>query len=127
MTIQDREAFFSNLWDWAILDGCFADSGIKPTDIDGFVERKGRFLILETKAPTTDLANGQRWAFEGLVKTGAFTIVIIWGHKNAPERLSMWTLHKGCVKRRKYPQANLEKLREVVTWWYDKANNGERP
>ena len=51
MTINDPVKFCAGLWDWGILNGCFGDTLIKPTDIDGFVERNGKFLFFETKSP----------------------------------------------------------------------------
>ena len=40
-----------SLWDWSTLDGCFGNSKIRVGDIDGFVERRGRVLFIETKYP----------------------------------------------------------------------------
>ena len=119
MTINNPVAFCKGLWDWAILDGCFGGR-IKPTDIEGFVERRGKFLVLETKAPGTSLPDGQRYTFEALRKTGLFTIMIIWGETNVPERIEIWS-HAGY--HGPY-DVDLEKLRGYVTRWYQWADCG---
>ena len=70
MTIQSEERFMASLWDWGILKGCFGDSKIEPTDMDGLVERKGHFLVLEAKQPGVKIKQGQWWTFNALVNTG---------------------------------------------------------
>ncbi len=39
MTIRSKEVFLQGLWDWAVLDGCFGNTRIRPTDVDGLIER----------------------------------------------------------------------------------------
>ena len=119
MTINNPAAFCKGLWDWAILDGCFGGK-IKPTDIEGLVERKGQFLLFETKAPNASIPDGQRYTLEALQKTGVFTIMIVWGETNQPERLEIWT-HKG----KKGPlDIDLAGFRDWVSRWYNWADDG---
>lgn len=82
MTINNPVEFCAGLWDWHILAGCFGKTKIMPTDVDGFVERKGNFLWLETKKENVLIPNGQLITFMTLIKTGYFTIFIIWGDIN---------------------------------------------
>lgn len=86
MTIRNVGAYLKSLWDWGLLNGCFGSTRIKPTDIDGMVERNGQFLILEGKPGTNGAAldcrpigDGQRILFDALQKTGLFTVLVIWG------------------------------------------------
>ena len=118
MTIENAEAYVAGIWDWGILRGCFGDTKIEPTDIDGFVERKGQFLLIEAKDKNAALKTGQRITFEALHKTGFFTVLIAWGETNKPERIELW--HNG--KRKVYDPANLEKLRVIVSWWFKWAD-----
>lgn len=118
MTINNPEAFCNGLWDWAILDGCFGGN-IKPTDIEGFVERKGKFLVLETKALNVAIPEGQRRTFEALSRVGCFTIFVIWGKRNEPERLAIWSsagYHGVC-------QIDLSGFRNYCSRWYQWADN----
>ena len=119
MTIEDAEAYVASLWDWGILDGCFGTTKIKAEDIDGFVERKGRFLAIETKNNNVPLKDGQRWAYKALHKTGLFTILIIWGEANKPERIELWREGKRpCICE----NANLDILKRTVKQWFEDAD-----
>jgi len=120
MTIENPEAFAAGFWDWGILDGCFGGK-IKPTDIDGFVERKGKFLVLEAKTLGVEIPTGQQITFEALIRLGAFTIFIIWGPTNSPEEIEVWT-RNGKRDRR---ECDLERLRKLTGDWYSYADGGK--
>lgn len=96
MTIHNWDAFRRSIWDWAGLRPCFP-RGIEPTDLDGFVEINGRFLVLEGKGPGVPLKEGQRKTFERLFRLnrtieGVFTVIVIWGDAEAcrVDRLQFW-------------------------------------
>jgi hypothetical protein len=114
MTINDPIKYCAGLWDWGILDGCFGDTKIKPTDIDGFVERKGKFLWLETKAPGADIPEGQQLTFAALARIKLFTIFIIWGSKDAPQEIQVM----GHWGRSKKLPCTLGRLRDFVSRWF---------
>lgn len=114
MTIEDPAAYVAGIWDWGILRGCFGKTKIEPTDIDGLVERKGQFLLIEAKDSNAHLKAGQLFTFARLYKTGVFTILIVWGKTNSPERIELW--NNG--KRKTYKPADLRKLRTIVSWWF---------
>jgi hypothetical protein len=78
VTIHNRERFLGSLPDWAFFDGCFGTTRIRPTDIDGCVERNGKILFLEHKGPGAKLSEGQRRLFRAMQKCGHTTIVF-WG------------------------------------------------
>lgn len=118
MTIHSPELFLDNLWDWGFLDECFAPSKIKITDIDGLIERKGSFLLIETKLPNIEVPKGQAILFDALLKTGCFHILIIWGHRNQPEYRMFWGM------KRKVP-ATVESIQEIVRRWYLLANQSK--
>lgn len=102
------------LWDWAILDGCFGTSNIHPTDMDGLVERKGKFLLIETKSPNKAVPEGQAIMFNHLLKTGVFTIIVVWGETDKPEYLLVWG-----SKRQK---TDLQGFRAEVIKWYNEID-----
>lgn len=116
--IRDPVTYMEGVWDWSILRGCFGSTRISPTDIDGFVERNGRFLVIEAKKPDADLTQGQRIAFEALQQTGLFWIVIVWGEKDKPERMELWT----CIGKMPFDRADLKMLRTIANLWYAWAN-----
>lgn len=120
--IRDLESFRAQLWDWSIFAGCFGNTAIRVTDVDGMVERNGRFLFFETKQPhITTIPRGQMRAYENLVRRGGATFFIVWGNPGKPERVQVTTQH-GTLD----PQpCNLTQLRWLATVWYRKANAKE--
>lgn len=108
----------NNLWDWGILDGCFGDTKIKPTDIDGFIERNGFFLVIETKSPGVEVKLGQMITFKRMIDIGKFTILIIWGKPGKPEKMLLMTR-----KITKEYHGGVDELREIITQWFSYANN----
>lgn len=114
MTIQDPYAFVRNLWDWACLDGCFGDTPIKPTDIDGVIERNGFFLFLETKEPGVPVKKGQRIFYTALAQKPGVSVFIVWGHPGKPEALQIFA-NNGIS--RPYT-CDLDKLRLFVARWF---------
>ena len=117
MTINNPELYIKSLWDWSILDGCFGNT-IKPTDIDGFVERNGRFLVIETKLPGALIPQGQMITFRALAKTTLFTIIVVWGEPGTPQHVKLMT-RRGEGKKR---YCDLDGLRDLCSKWFDYAN-----
>lgn len=121
MTIRDADKFMEGVWDWGILRGCFGESRIEPSDLDGIAERRGKFLILETKRPGVSVPLGQQILFEAMRRTGLCTIFIVWGERNRPHRIQVMTRHK----IHDPTPCDVEKLRSHVKAWYrfaDKAS-----
>jgi hypothetical protein len=119
ITIRDLQRFVDALWDWGILDGCFGNTRIKPTDIDGLVERNGQFLLLEAKGPNAPIPYGQEITFKNLLKTGIFTVIVIWGNPGKPEHMQIYRPDCPAKKR----EAGLADLRRVVSEWYRCADS----
>lgn len=117
MSIQNETLFMEGVWDWGILNGCFGKSKIAPTDIDGAVERNGKFLFLETKKPETEIPTGQDIFYRGLVSAG-HSVLYIWGEKNQPQKLRLITPNMD----RTYHDADIKTLRELVEKWYHWAD-----
>lgn len=115
MSIRDMDDFISQLWDWSIFDGCFGESKIQVTDIDGLVERKGEFLLIETKRhSSTPIPMGQKIMFDALVIKKGFVVLIIYGEPGNPTAMQVWRQDK--------VDANLNDVRMFVSDWYQKAN-----
>lgn len=121
MTIEDPKRFVAGLWDWEILDGCFGDTKIAPTDIDGFIERNGSFLVIETKAPNAPLKDGQRLTFERLAQLGSFMIIVVWGETNKPQAYQCFS-ENGVSEKLK---CDTELFRRAVTKWFNYAEKGQ--
>lgn len=118
MTIRNLEYYVENLWDWTFLDDCFGDTHIKVGDQDGFVERKGKFLVIECKSHDDIIPQGQEIMFNSMIRTGLFTVLVIWGEKNRPERCRLLTKKGEFV----YLDADLERIKKIVQEWFRYAN-----
>lgn len=118
MTIKNWDAFKDSMWDWKVLRGCFGNTKIEPTDIDGFVERNGNFLVIETKLPGVEIKTGQIITFTQLVKDKRFSVLFIWGAPGDPKRLELWR----DKSKREYAEADMETLRQVVSNWFNYAD-----
>ncbi len=64
--------------DYAPFNGCF-DTGVKISDIDGILERRGRFLIIEWKEPGAVMSAGQDILFKTLSREYSFMVLFIHG------------------------------------------------
>lgn len=122
MAIRSETYFMEGVWDWSILDGCFGESKITPTDIDGAIERNGKFLFLETKRPEIEIPRGQSIFYDRLVQAG-HSVLYVWGEKNYPQKLRLMTPSFD----RTYPQADTQLLRKLVTSWYEWADQQPSP
>ena len=117
MTIHEPVLFLDGIWDWSIFDGCFGQTRIAVTDIDGLVERRGKFLVIEAKSPRTHIPTGQKIMFDALVATGFFSVLVIWGDTNKPVR-AMLMNQKGVFD---YSPADVKKCRAIVSAWFQYA------
>lgn len=122
MTIQNPQAYLDNIWDWAILDGCFGDTKIMPTDIDGFVERNGHFLLIETKSPGVGVKEGQGRTFQGLVNSGLFTCMVVWGRKDKPEKVKVMAPNTDKM----FDPCDLAGFRKLIAHWYKTADASQK-
>jgi len=119
MTIRNLEAFMAGLWDWAILDGCFGETRIMPSDTDGEVERNGHFLVLEAKSPGVLISQGQRIKFQHRAQRGD-TVMVIWGKQNKPENIMIWRPY--CRFGPDSFACDISKFRDLVSSWFDWAD-----
>jgi len=119
MTINNPKAFTEQLWDWAVLEGCFGQSKIKPTDIDGLVEHNGYFLMLEAKNKGVPIPQGQAILHNAWLEKGN-SLIVVYGEPGDPQRLECYIFGKRIV--REIEPATIDKLRDVVSFWYKMAH-----
>jgi len=114
--IQDN----TRLHDFENLEGCFGNTRIMPTDIDGLVERNGKFLVIEFKPVGKQTPTGQVITLTRLAAIPGFTVIIVY--------------HEPCgLHEHKHPVAmrvvgtqgetpiNVGGLREFVSQWFRDA------
>lgn len=117
MNIRDKAKFADALWDWCILDGCFGDTRIRPTDIDGFVERRGHFLTLEGKPYGADIPRGQLITLEAVANTGTHSVIVAFGKPGVPKRLR-WISKGNDITI----DGDVDRLRSWVKHWFSSAH-----
>jgi hypothetical protein len=75
-------------WDWGWIGPAFdnENTGILPSDIDNLfvVERRNRFLFIETKPLGSELSRGQELLLEALSRLPHTTVVAIQGKGSTP-------------------------------------------
>lgn len=121
MTIQDFEKFKASLPDWIILDGCFGNGKIRPTDVDGLVERRGVCLFLEHKGGRASIGKGQDITFTALARQGN-TCLVYWTDDDDKKHVIRIVIYHG-DERKELASPSLEKLRKCASRWYFKANS----
>lgn len=121
MAIRDLESYANHAWQWdKVLGGCFGKTNISPSDLDGIVERNGKFLVLEAKSPRGTMSIGQKRLLHALGRLEEFTVVIVWGEKHDVEKMQVITKDG----MRFYRKATVDDFRRVVKCWYEFADSG---
>ena len=108
------------LWDFTPLNGCFGRTGIKVSDIDGIVERKGHLLVIETKRPGEGMEKGQRLLFAEFVRQG-HTVVIVTGRSMEDYE----TVETMDAKGERHQEDR--SITELVSNWFVMADNSPDP
>lgn len=87
-------------------------------DIDGFVERNGRFLAIETKRRGADIPVGEQISFRQFVKQGHW-VLVIWGYQKEPVHDLLLMCPSGEVR---YTDIEKDTIQGIVSDWYKWAN-----
>ncbi len=88
-------------------------------DFDGVVERKGHYLVFETKDLGVEIPPGQKMCLERLRNAKSFTVVKIWG-KKIPEKIEI--VYPNGVKKSYH---GIEEAKERVKAWYEAADKNK--
>ena len=124
---QSPSAGFDGVFDWEWTQGCFGSGRITPMDFDGVVERKGNFIVFETKAPGVPIPDGQLFTLKRAHQLGVFTIMLIHG-KTVPEASQVWCppdFKNGKVMD-DFREITVTRAREFVSEWYQYADKNPR-
>lgn len=113
--IRDRETVAERLWDWEFLNDVLPGK-IRPMDIDGIIERKGYFLVLEGKPLNATIKTGQRITLEQLGKRERFSVLILYGEPGRPQEMKLLGYHDEAVK------CNKKDVKELVEKWVKRVN-----
>ena len=118
--IRNQAQYDRGIWDWTLLQGCFGNTRITPTDIDGCIERHGCFLWIETKRPGAEVPKGQEIVLYQLARRGD-TVLIVYGEQGDVRQIVKLAPFGGKV----FENADNETLRKLVQDWYEWADGKE--
>jgi hypothetical protein len=119
MTINNEDYYMGSIWDWGLLDDCFGTTKIKVSDVDGIVERKGKFIFIECKSHNAPITQGQAIMHNSLIKTGVFTVLLIWGDANKPTKMKAM----GKNWNKEFSIATLDDIHSFVERWFAYVDN----
>jgi hypothetical protein len=116
--VQSPSAGFDGVFDWSWTDGCFGNTRISPMDFDGVVERRGNFLVFETKNLGVPVPDGQLITLKTAHALGCFTVMVIHG-KAEPKTTEIWL--PGSAKKQ-FLIGKEAVIQKVAAWylWADK-------
>ena len=122
---RSLSAGFDGVFDWSWTDGLFDEKNkIKPMDFDGVVERKGQFLVFETKDIGKSMPRGQFITLKAAHDLGCFTIMLIHGKTTVEGGRIWWPSTKITKDYMGQEFTGLESARGLVRSWYLNADTG---
>lgn len=88
-----------------------------PSNIDGIMERRGRFLVLEWKHRGEETKDGQRMCLQALAWLERFTVVVVYGDgpNGTVEDYYKVVPGKNCVKI----GSGMEQFKQFYRGWYN--------
>ena len=119
--LHSPAAGYDGVFDWSWTQGCFGTGRITPMDFDGVVERKGNFILFETKNLGVPIPQGQMYTLEAAHRLGCFTIFFIHG-KTEPESANIW--YPG--KRLRETHEGVDAIKNQVSAWYAYAEKNPK-
>lgn len=116
---RSASAGFDGVFDWDFLLPAFAPTRIQPMDLDAVIERRGQFLVFETKSGELPIPDGQRYTLEALCQTGVFTIIVL--RAKTAEDITGWDVWHGTC--REHHEGDAAALVEYVKRWFKWASS----
>ncbi len=111
-----------HMWDYAMFDGCFGSTNIRPMDVDGLIERNGYGLFIETKGVDVSfIPTGQMRTLEWMAVGLNQTVLVMYGKPNKPERT--FALYPG-GRKIDFGETTVDDMRRFVSNWYAWADRG---
>ena len=118
---EAKAAGFDGIFDWDFLLPAFAGTKIMPMDIDAIVERKGRFLIIETKESGKSIPQGQEITLKSLLNLGkgAVLVLILYGKTvNSIRAADIWSYKNGNILQSGLLSCNADDMLFYVGKWF---------
>ena len=119
--ISSYEYFKRNAIDFTLFNDCLP-ARLGFTDIDGIMERRGSFLVLEKKFDASRPGLGQLIMFRQLVKLEKFTVCIFGGTEFDVQYMYLLTR----AKEKYISEPSLDKLKKLIRDWLVYAENKDK-
>lgn len=123
---QAKPAGFDGIFDWDWTRGCFGSTSIEPMDIDACVERRGQFLMFETKDAGVEVKEGQMITLRRFRGLGCVTLIFIVGKACPPELAVVWYpgTHELDPEVDVEHFTGIEPIRDFIKRWFAWASDG---
>lgn len=123
--LRSREALINSAWDWHFLNECFGNTGIKVSDIDGCIERKGKALFIETKRPGEEISKGQGYMYTSLTKMvkGNAWMVIQGDYDSDSFEINLAIWNGGPELLTYNFDGGRARIADAVKYWFDNYGN----
>ena len=110
---------------WAVFNECFAGTRIRITDVDGVVERNGKFLFIEVKQNTKTILTGQKILFEKLTENAPhISVLLLYAHNVSKEMdIQEYAVFKNGEMTQDWTPTNTEEMKGYVKAWFQRAHN----
>ena len=91
-----------------------------PSNVDGILERKGKFLILEWKRENEEVSKGQQYMLQALASKPDFTVIILIGNTDTETIINRFFLvsNAGCILM----GHGFKEFKKYYIDWYKKAD-----
>lgn len=129
-TIKHPEAFknspaagFDGTFDWSWTEGCFGKTKITPMDFDGVVERKGNFIVFETKDKGLTVPQGQLITLGRFWERGGVTVLFVYGKMKLERCIYVLPRKSNRPSPISGELIGVEKAQDFVKKWYAHADN----
>jgi len=96
-----------------------------PSNLDGIIERKGKFLVMEWKRPNEKSNKGQIRLLCALAENPKFEVLLIKGHTDNGIPEIGWFYYVVPYLKPKCRKIGFgtESLKQFIKTWYERSNN----
>lgn len=120
----ERGCFIEAQPDWSWIKESFT-RGVRPTDVDAFVEVDGSFLFIEGKGAGAPIPNGQRIALKRLAQQDYITVVVL--RYSPGDAEAEWMVWGDCRYLARptdgFTKVSLQHVQAWMRHWYERARD----
>lgn len=122
--IRSREKLNESVVHWKFLDDCFPGK-VRPTDIDGMIERNNHFLMLEQKSDEKEfIPDGQHILYRNFSTKKNCKVIVFWGKMkdNIPVEISQIIIYEDGNQDWDSEPPSMLRFKKLIQDWWREAN-----